>query len=48
MNSKHHNFLCSKSPSSSVPTMQTLAFTQVKGFTLVELMISLVLGRVIN
>lgn len=48
MNSKHHNFLCSKSPSSSVPTMQTLAFTQVKGFTLVELMISLVLGLLIS
>ena len=48
MNSKHHNFLCSKSPSSSVPTMQTLAFTKVKGFTLVELMISLVLGLLIS
>lgn len=48
MNSKHHNFLCSKSPSSSVPTMQTLAFTRVKGFTLVELMISLVLGLLIS
>ena len=48
MNSKHHNFLCSKSPSSSVPTMQTLAFTQVKGFTLLELMISLVLGLLIS
>lgn len=48
MNSKHHNFLCSNPSNNSVPTMQTLAFTRVKGFTLVELMISLVLGLLIS
>ena len=48
MNSKHRNFLCSNPSNNSVPTMQTLAFTKVKGFTLVELMISLVLGLLIS
>lgn len=48
MSLKHRNSSCSNPSSNSVPTVKAVTFNRVKGFTLVELMISLVLGLLIS
>lgn len=48
MNSKHHSSSCSSTSNNSVPAVKVVTFNRVKGFTLVELMISLVLGLLIS
>lgn len=48
MNLKHRNFQGLYTPDVVAYTRQSLAFNRVKGFTLVELMISLVLGLLIS
>ncbi|MBI0426015.1 PilW family protein [Psychrobacter sp. NG27] len=48
MNPQHQNFLHLSTSNKSTPAMQALTVDRMKGFTLVELMISLVLGLLVS
>lgn len=48
MNPQHRDYPQSAVPSNSTLTLHTVTFNRVKGFTLVELMIALVLGLLIS